>query len=54
LKKITDKRYLTGSFAFVTRDADSGEYVPGLAGDNIFNGYYGEPRTVALTIGYQF
>jgi iron complex outermembrane receptor protein len=54
LKNITDKRYLTGSFAFVTRDADSGEYVPGLAGDNILNDYYGEPRTIALTIGYQF
>ena len=53
-KNITDERYLTGSFAFVTRDPESGEYVPGLAGDNIFNGYYGEPRTIALTIGYLF
>jgi len=54
IKNITDERYLTGSFAFVTRDENTGDYVPGLAGDNILNDYYGPPRTIALTLGYQF
>jgi len=54
VKNLTDKRYLTGGFAFVTRDAATGEYVPGLAGDNILNGYYGEPRTWALSLEYRF
>ncbi len=54
IKNLTDERYLTGSFAFVTKDPDTGEILPGAAADNIFNGYYGDPRTVSLTLGYRF
>jgi len=53
IKNAFDKRYLSGSFAFVTKD-ENGEYVPGFAGDNILNAYYGEPRTWALDLEYRF
>jgi len=53
LKNLTDEEYLVGNYAFVTPD-DNGGYLPGLGGDNTLIGYYGDPRTIALSIGYQF
>jgi iron complex outermembrane receptor protein len=52
-KNITDKRPLVGNYAFVTPQED-GSYLPGLGGDNTLIGYYGDPETIALTVGYQF
>lgn len=53
LKNITDEEYIVGGYEFVTQDAD-GNYVAGLGGDNTLIGYYGDPATVALTVGYRF
>jgi len=52
-KNITDKHALVGNYAFVTPQAD-GSYLPGLGGDNTLIGYYGDPETIALTVGYTF
>lgn len=53
-KNITDEEYLTGNYAFVTIDPNTGDFIPGLGGDNTLIGYYGDPKTLALTIGYKF
>ena len=52
-KNITDEQALVGNYAFVTPQ-DDGSYLPGLGGDNTLIGYYGDPETIALTIGYTF
>lgn len=52
-KNITDEEYLVGNYAFVTPQ-DDGSYTPGLGGDNTLIGYYGDPQTIALTVGYTF
>jgi len=53
-KNITDEEYLVGNYTFVTIDPDTGGYLPGLGGDNTLIGYYGDPRTISLTIAYEF
>jgi iron complex outermembrane recepter protein len=53
-KNITDEEYLVGNYTFVTIDPATGGYLPGLGGDNTLIGYYGDPRTISLTVGYQF
>ncbi|MGO4892644.1 TonB-dependent receptor [Flavobacterium sp. W21_SRS_FM6] len=52
-KNLTDKEYLVGGYNFVGDNGD-GTYSPGLGGDNTLIGYYGDPRTVSLTLGYRF
>jgi iron complex outermembrane recepter protein len=52
-KNLTDKEYLVGGYNFVGVNAD-GSYAPGLGGDTTLIGYYGDPRTVSLTVGYRF
>ena len=52
-KNLTDKEYMVGGYQFVTPQ-DDGTYIPGLGGDNTLIGYYGDPRTVNLTVSYQF
>lgn len=53
LKNLTDEEYLVGGYQFVTPDG-SGGFIPGTGGDNTLIGYYGDPRTVHLTVGYRF
>ena len=53
-KNITDEEYLVGNYAFVGAQDDQGNYAPGLGGDTTLIGYYGDPSTVALTVGYSF
>ncbi|WNC72248.1 TonB-dependent receptor [Thalassotalea psychrophila] len=53
MKNVTDEEYLVGTYAFVTPQ-DDGSYLPGLGGDTTLIGYYGDPQTVAFTVGYQF
>lgn len=57
-KNLTDEEYLVGGYQFVTPDASDPTnislYTPGLGGDNTLIGYYGDPRTVHLTVGYSF
>ncbi len=52
-KNLTDEEYLVGGYDFVTRNED-GSYGPGLGGDTTLIGYYGDPMTVQLTVGYRF
>ncbi|WP_371195867.1 TonB-dependent receptor [Glaciecola sp. SC05] len=53
LKNLTDEEYLVGGYQFVTPDGNGG-FIPGTGGDNTLIGYYGDPRTVHLTLGYRF
>ncbi|KXJ61962.1 MAG: ligand-gated channel protein [Alteromonas sp. Nap_26] len=53
VKNLTDEEYLVGGYDFVTRDND-GNYGAGLGGDTTLIGYYGDPRTVHVTVGYRF
>ncbi|MBT0588074.1 TonB-dependent receptor [Alteromonas oceanisediminis] len=52
-KNLTDKEYVIGGYDFVTQNED-GTLGPGLGGDTTLIGYYGDPRTVHLTVGYRF
>ncbi len=52
-KNLTDEEYLVGGYDFVTR-GENGELLPGLGGDLTLIGYYGDPRTIHLTVGYRF
>ena len=53
-KNLTDEAYLVGGYDFVGAPDDSGNFTPGLGGDTTLIGYYGDPRTVHLTVGYRF
>lgn len=53
VKNLADEEYMIGGYQFVAPLGD-GNYAPGLGGDNTLIAYYGDPRTVSLTIGYQF
>ena len=53
VKNLTDEEYMIGGYQFVT-PLDDGNFAPGLGGDNTLIGYYGDPRAVSLTLGYQF
>ncbi|WJG08038.1 TonB-dependent receptor [Aliiglaciecola sp. LCG003] len=58
IKNLTDEEYLVGGYQFVTPNPDApndiSQYTPGLGGDNTLIGYYGDPRTIHLTVGYNF
>lgn len=57
-KNLTDEEYMIGGYQFVAPDPTDpqnvSKYTPGLGGDNTLIGYYGDPRTVSLTVGYRF
>lgn len=53
VKNLADEDYMVGGYQFVA-PLDDGGYAPGLGGDNTLIGYYGDPRTVSFTVGYQF
>ncbi|MBA6328585.1 TonB-dependent receptor [Colwellia sp. MB02u-6] len=53
-KNITDEGYLVGNYAFLGAQNNDGSYQPGLGGDTTLIGYYGDPETLSLTIGYSF
>ena len=53
-KNITDEEYLVGNYAFLGAQSTDGSYAPGLGGDTTLIGYYGDPETISLTIGYSF
>ena len=52
-KNLTDKEYIVGGYDFVERNED-GSLAPGLGNDTTLISYYGDPRTVHLTVGYRF
>ncbi|RDV24593.1 TonB-dependent receptor [Alteromonas aestuariivivens] len=53
-KNLTDEEYMVGGYSFIGGIADDGSYLPGFGGDTTLVGYYGDPRTVHLTLGYRF
>jgi iron complex outermembrane receptor protein len=53
LKNLTNEEYLVGGYNFAVDNGD-GTFGPGLGGDTTLIGYYGDPRTVSLTVGYRF
>lgn len=52
-KNLTDEEYMIGGYNFASQDED-GNWGPGLGGDTTLASYYGDPRTIHLTIGYRF
>jgi iron complex outermembrane receptor protein len=53
-KNLSDEEYLVGGYNFVGEPDVNGDLTPGLGGDTTLIGYYGDPRTVHLTVGYRF
>ncbi|MGB3725909.1 MAG: TonB-dependent receptor, partial [Glaciecola sp.] len=53
-KNLTDEEYLLGGYVFVGGVNDDGSFLPGFGGDTTVAGYYGDPRTIHLTVGYRF
>jgi iron complex outermembrane receptor protein len=53
LKNITDEEAMVGGYNFAADNGD-GTYSPGLGGDTTLIGYFNDPRTVHLTLGYRF
>jgi iron complex outermembrane receptor protein len=53
-KNLTDEEYLVGGYNFVGAPDENGNLTAGLGGDTTLIGYYGDPRTVHLTVGYRF
>lgn len=52
-KNLTNEEYMVGGYIFASEDGNGG-YLPGTGGDTTLIGYYGNPRTVHLTVGYRF
>lgn len=52
-KNLTNEEYMVGGYNFVGGNAKDG-YTPGLGGDQTLVAYYGDPRTLHLTVGYRF
>lgn len=53
-KNITDEEYMVGAYNFTGGQDDDGTWLPGFGGDTTLIAYYGDPSTVAFTIGYSF
>ncbi len=54
-KNLGDKQYRNAGYNFPgTFDADGNMIVGGLGGDDTVTGFYGDPRTVALSVKYSF
>lgn len=52
-KNLTDEEAMVGGYNFAADNGD-GTYTPGLGGDTTLIGYFNDPRTVHLTVGYRF
>ncbi|MCW8195359.1 TonB-dependent receptor [Proteobacteria bacterium 005FR1] len=54
-KNLTDEEYRIAGYNFAATFDSSGNLVaPGLGGEDTVTGFYGDPRTVMLSVGYQF
>lgn len=53
LKNLTDEEAMVGGYNFAAKN-DDGTYSPGLGGDTTLIGYFNDPRTIHLTVGYRF
>lgn len=55
VKNLFDEEYRLAGYNFAApRDADGNITGAGLGGEDTIVGYYGDPRTVSLTLGYRF
>ncbi|RUO31189.1 TonB-dependent receptor [Aliidiomarina soli] len=55
IKNLFDKEYRLAGYNFAAPRDDQGNVIgPGLGGEDTIVGYYGEPRTVSLSVGYRF
>lgn len=55
VKNLFDEEYRLAGYNFAApRDANGVVTGPGLGGEDTIVGYYGDPRTVSLTVGYKF
>lgn len=52
-KNLTNEEYQVGGYNFAVDNGD-GTYGAGLGGDTTLIAYYGDPRTLHLTVGYRF
>ncbi|GAB1257464.1 TonB-dependent receptor [Aurantivibrio plasticivorans] len=54
-KNLTDEEYRVAGYNFAATFDNSGNLVaPGLGGEDTVTGFYGDPRTITLSIGYRF
>ncbi len=53
LKNITDEEAMVGGYNFAVEN-DDGSWSPGLGGDTTLIGYFNDPSTMHLTVGYRF
>jgi iron complex outermembrane receptor protein len=54
-KNLGDEEYRVAGYNFAaTFDANGNLVAPGLGGEDTVTGFYGDPRTVSLTVGYRF
>lgn len=54
-KNLGDKVYRLAGYNFAAaRDASGNVTAPGLGGEDTIVGYYGDPRTISLSVGYRF
>ncbi|MDF2179959.1 TonB-dependent receptor [Aliiglaciecola sp. CAU 1673] len=53
-KNLTDEEYMVGGYSFIGGINPDGSYLPGFGGDTTLAAYYGDPRTISLTVGYRF
>ncbi|MGQ8364001.1 TonB-dependent receptor [Glaciecola sp. 1036] len=53
-KNLTDEEYLVGGYNFVGAPDGNGSFAPGVGGDLTLIGYFGDPRTIHVTVGYRF
>lgn len=55
VKNLFDKEYRLAGYNFAApRDGEGNIIGAGLGGEDTIVGYYGDPRTVSLTLGYRF
>lgn len=52
-KNLTDEEYKVGGYSFLGAPNGDGTFQPGLGGDTTLIAYYGDPRTIHLTVGYR-
>jgi len=62
-KNLTDKRYIVSGYNFLAQNPDTGEFlrnpvtgnlIPTLGREGVLTAYYGNPRQVYLTVGFNF
>jgi iron complex outermembrane receptor protein len=61
-RNLTDKRYITSGYNFLAQNPDTGEFlrnaqgnfIPSLGREGVLTAFYGNPRQVYLTVGFNF